>query len=315
MASLLIIGGSGFFGKSILDSFKRQLLKPWDINKITIISRNANDFKHNYPELISDDVECIEGDIASLEYLPEADLVIHAAASSDASQYLTQNEKEKKNIIAGTLNYCRLALKFHKNSQIVYCSSGAVYGFQPNNVKFLTEDAVFGDILKLDDVKKSYAYAKRDCELAIQELGKNNINVVIARCFSFVGKYLPRDQHFAIGNFIADGMNAQDIDVKADKLVYRSYMYADDLVDWLLTLVSNAKPTCPIYNVASDREVEIRDLANIISKIFGVGVRSLKLNNNSINDRYIPSITKAKNELGLSNKNDLEDSILMSINR
>ena len=86
-------------------------------------------------------------------------------------------------------------------------------------------------------------------------------------------------------------------------------------MEWLLTLASNSKPTCPIYNVASDREVEIRDLANIISKIFGVGVRSLKLNNNSINDRYIPSITKAKNELGLSNKNDLEDSILMSINR
>ena len=93
------------------------------------------------------------------------------------------------------------------------------------------------------------------------------------------------------------------------------YMYADDLVEWLLTLTSNSKPTCPIYNVASDREVEIRELANIISTIFSVGVKSTKLKNNSINDRYIPSITKAKNELGLSNKYDLEDSILMSINR
>ena len=42
------------------------------------------------------------------------DIVIHAAASTEASRYLTHYEEEKINIISGTLNYCRLALKFHK---------------------------------------------------------------------------------------------------------------------------------------------------------------------------------------------------------
>ena len=130
MASLLIIGGTGFFGKSILDGYKRELLNSWKIDKVIIMSRNAIDFKQNYPELVSSGVEFLVGDISTIDFLPEADFVIHAAASTDTSRYIFHSEEEKNNIIAGTLNYCKLAKKFHKKSRIVYCSSGAVYGHQ-----------------------------------------------------------------------------------------------------------------------------------------------------------------------------------------
>ena len=315
MSTLLVIGGTGFFGKSILDSYKRKQLNFWNIDKVIIMSRSANEFKKQYPELYSEGVEFLTGDISTIDFLPEADFVIHAAASTDISKYLLHNEKEKINMIAGTLNYCRLAKIFHRKSKIVYCSAGAVYGYQSANMKSLEESHDLGDISKLDDVKKSYAYAKRDSEVAIKELAKKNLNVSIARCFTFIGRYLPRDQNFAIGNFIADGENNIDIKVKAEKLVYRSYMYADDLVNWLLTLADNSNPTCPIYNVGSDKEVEIRELAEIISQIFNVNIHSVKLDNNSIQDRYIPSVEKAKKELNLSNQYELKDSILRSIGR
>ena len=45
MATLLIIGGTGFFGKSILDSFKRDKLRPWKISKVIVMSRNVLQFK------------------------------------------------------------------------------------------------------------------------------------------------------------------------------------------------------------------------------------------------------------------------------
>jgi len=313
MATLLIIGGTGFFGKSILDSFKREQLNSWKIDKVIIMSRNALQFKEDYPELISKGVEFFVGDISTINELPRADFVIHAAASTDASRYLTHNEEEKNNIIAGTLNYCQLALKFHKNSKIVFCSSGAVYGYQSSTVKFLKENDVFGDLSKLDDYKKSYAYAKRNSEAAIKELGKKDINVSIARCFTFVGKYLPLKGYFAIGNFIADGLKGEEIHVKTDKLVYRSYMYADDLVQWLMTLAENSNISCPTYNVASDQEFEIRELAQIVAKIFNVEARLTECKKESEIDRYIPSIQKAKKELGLSNKYDIKHSIRMTI--
>ena len=308
---LLIVGGSGFFGKSILDAFQRGLLKQWSIEKIIVVSRNANKLTSTNPELINDNVELLEVDITSVDVLPFADYVIHAAASSDASKYTSQSDIEKKNIIQGTLNYCRLATRFHKDSMIVFTSSGAVYGYQPEYVKYLTEDMAFGDIENLDEVKKSYAYAKRDSEFSMQELGRVGLNVSIARCFSFIGKYLPKDQHFAIGNFIADGIAGRDINIKADRKVYRSYMYADDLVRWLMTLAENANPKCPIYNVASDEEVEIKELADIVANIFNVGVQSLENNATHI-DRYIPSVGKANNELGLCSDYELNEAIIIS---
>ena len=314
MSTLLIIGGTGFFGKSILDAYSRGLLSTWSIEKIIVISRNANKLTSTNPELINDNVELLDVDITSVDTLPFADYVIHAAASSDASRYTSQSDIEKKNIIQGTLNYCRLATRFHKDSMIVFTSSGAVYGYQPEYVKYLTEDMAFGDIENLDEVKKSYAYAKRDSEFSMQELGRVGLNVSIARCFSFIGKYLPKDQHFAIGNFIADGIAGRDINIKADRKVYRSYMYADDLVRWLMTLAENANPKCPIYNVASDEEVEIKELADIVANIFNVRIKSSENSTKHI-DRYIPSVKKADNELGLRNGYELKKSILMSINK
>ena len=312
MATLLIIGGTGFFGKSILDYYKRRLLSICYIDKVIVMSRNSDNFKKKYPELISDGVIFFDGDIATIDYLPKADYVIHAAASTNASRYLSNNKEEKKNIIKGTLNYCQLATDFHKDSKIVFCSSGAVYGYQPEQVNQLTEDMAFGNIECLDEVKKSYAYAKRDAEIAIQELGRSGLNVSIARCFAFVGKYLPKDQHFAIGNFIADGLAGRDINVKADRKVYRSYMYADDLVRWLITLAENANLQCPIYNVASDKEVEIKELATIVANIFNVSIKTSE-NIGKHADRYIPSVKKAYTELDLRNDYELKESILMSV--
>ena len=41
MSHALILGGSGFFGKSILDSYKRGLLREQDIDQITIYNANG----------------------------------------------------------------------------------------------------------------------------------------------------------------------------------------------------------------------------------------------------------------------------------
>jgi nucleoside-diphosphate-sugar epimerase len=312
VSTLLVIGGTGFFGKSILDCYKRKLLSPWGIDKVIVMSRNSDNFKKNHPELIFKGVEFFTGDIATIDHLPKADYVIHAAASTDASRYLSHNEEEKRNIIRGTLNYCQLSAKFHKDSKIVFCSSGAVYGYQPEYVKYLTEDMAFGDIESLDEVKKSYAYAKRDAESAIQKLGQVGLNVSIARCFSFIGKYLPRDQHFAIGNFIADGLAGRDINIKADRKVYRSYMYADDLVVWLMSIANASNKECPVYNVGSDVVIEIHELAKLIADIFNVDVIQDKFKPLLV-DKYIPSIKKAIKVLNVSNNHSFKDAILLNL--
>jgi dTDP-glucose 4,6-dehydratase len=110
-----------------------------------------------------------------------------------------------------------------------------------------------------------------------------------------VGPYLPRDQHFAIGNFIRDGLLDKIIEVKAHHAVYRSYMHSDDLVRWLMTIASNATPNCPIWNVGSNEAILMGDLAKKIAGYFGVDALVPPFSDEKV-DRYVPSIKKAFDE-------------------
>ncbi len=304
----MVIGGSGFFGKSILSAFQRGLLSPWGIESIKVLARTASKLSLKHPELLGADIEIIDSDIAQCKTLPEADFVIHAAASTDISRYLAEPIEEQKNIQASILNYCKLAPLYHSNAKIIYVSSGAIYGPQPAKTPFLIESSPLGEIKKMIEGKQHYAAAKRDAEIAIQELGVAGLSVSIARCFAFVGPYLPRDQHFAIGNFIEDGLCGRTIKVNANKLVYRSYMYADELVEWLMTIAAASNTGCPIFNVGSSEIIEIRELARKVANYFGVAVE-LPMLIDSESDRYVPSVDKAFTKLELINKYDLTSSI------
>ena len=71
------------------------------------------------------------------------------------------------------------------------------------------------------------------------------MEVSTVRCFSLSGMYLPREGHLATGHFIADGLKGRPVTMKACDPVSRSYMYADDLVYWLMCLLGAASPACP----------------------------------------------------------------------
>lgn len=312
MKTLLVIGGTGFFGKSILDAFTRGLLNPWNVTHIIVMSRNAHIFQRDAPQLVTKNITLLSADIATTDNIPFADFVIHAAASTDVRDYICRPEIEKRNIQAGTYNYCELAKKFHIKSKIVYVSSGAVYGVQPPELDKLDENTKPYDLYNMASAKQSYALAKQDAEQAIIKLGVDGLNVSIARCFAFVGCWLPRDQHFAIGNFIGDVLNKQPIIVKATHRVYRSYMYADDLVDWLMTIANSSSTNTPVYNVGSDEAILLSDLANRLAELCD-GEADIPLITEPKIDRYIPSIEKAKMDLGLRLKYDLMSSIQETI--
>jgi nucleoside-diphosphate-sugar epimerase len=309
VSSLLVIGGSGFFGKSILDAYRRGNLAKWQITKIYIFSRNATSLEVTNPELLCESVSLINGDIATCDSLPIADYIVHAAASSDALKYIEAPEIERKNILSGTINFCNLMRsKEAAASKIIYVSSGAVYGRSTQSKTKFCEEEEFSTLNVIAENKRHYSAAKRDSEKKIIELGNSGSRVAIARCFAFIGKYLPRDQHFAIGNFIQDGLDRRPINVDAQKKVYRSYMYADDLVEWLMTIAENAKEDCPIFNVGSDEVIEIRDLAKLVGDFYNVDVKTKQWTEER-QDFYIPSVDKARQELGLKINYFIKDAI------
>lgn len=312
MKKLLVIGGSGFFGKSILDAFARGLLSPWNISKVIVMSRNAQQLLEVAPKLITRKVELYSSDISTAIRLPKADYIVHAATSTDIRDYISNPELERKKIQAGVDNFCYLVRKTHKNSKIVYVSSGAVYGVQPSGLEKISEEFTLESLEGMDSGKFDYAIAKQHAEIKIKALGAAGCAVSIARCFAFIGPWLPRDQHFAIGNFIEDVLNNRPIIVKATHEVVRSYMYTDDLVEWLMAIADVANAQCPTFNVGSDESILLGDLAHRLSDQYEVEVKVSPIKEAKV-DRYVPSVDKARNELGVFLKYDLSSAVNKTI--
>lgn len=305
--SLLVIGGTGFFGKSVIDLYLRDGLSEFGITNLIIYSRNAASFPNKYKEFDSPKVKYVNGDISKDVKIPSADLIIHCASSTDIENYLDRPNKERQNIIESADNFVRLIKNNDKKTNVLYVSSGAVYGSRKLISPMDEEDLI--DTSQMPPGKKEYADGKIAAEKIIAKIGEIGLNVAIARCFAFCGKYLPKDKHFAIGNFILQATKNERISVKTIDNVYRSYMHADDLVKWLITICLNGSPECPVFNVGSDVGHEIHQLAKTIGDAFGVGVDG-KVKSEKI-DYYVPSVRKAMVMLGL----DLETDILTIVKK
>ena len=304
----MLLGGSGFFGKSFLDAFQRGALAPWKIGKLIVVARHASSLAETHPALTRGSVHLVDADVSRCDGLPSADLIIHAASSTDARRYVTHAAEERANILASLENFNRIARHALRHARILYTSSGAVYGQQPGSVSHMDETYAAGAVDGLVAYKRDYAEAKRAVEQQLAHLGDDGLKVTIARCFAFVGVHLPRDQHFAIGNFLGDGLAGRPITVQANHLVYRSYMHTDDLVRWLLGMVVAADETCPVYNVGSDESITVQEAARVVAGLFGTTAQIPALASDAV-DRYVPSVAKARQQLGLENSFTLEQSL------
>ena len=300
--TLLIIGGTGFFGKSILDYFFNYSLSK-NIKKILLLSRGINKIKINRKLKKKIKIINIYGDISKLNKVPFADYVIYCAIIDDYNQDYK-----------AVCNYYELAKKYHYKSRILYTSSGAIYGQQPKYIKKIKENYLsFKKKIKFrSNLKNIYSISKLKSEKKFQELGKLGIKVSIARCFAFVGKHLPRNKGYAVGNFIGNIVKTKTVKVNSTFDVVRSYMYDDDLARWLLKIVFKANSKCPIYNVGSDSEISIFKLADLLSKKYNIKLICKTKNSNFV-DRYVPNINKAKNKLRLNIKYNNLESVIKTI--
>ena len=304
---ILLVGGSGFIGKSFIHSFNNNKLKKFNINKIYIILKNTEILKnklHNLKNII-----LIKADIGKIKKLPKTDIVIYLAESTNIEIY-KKNKKIFEQYKKAIDNFFNI-IKGFKNTKVLYCSSGAVYKKQKSKKKLdeKTDLRTYDNFL---DYKSVYSRIKIYSENKIKQLGFYGVKSSIARCFSFIGVSLPMDRHYAIGNFFHDGFFNKYINVKASRSITRSYMYADDLVDWLIKIAKHSKLNCPIYNVGSDKPINVRDLAKKIGKIFKKPLKFKKSTNKEI-DYYVPNIRKAKRELNLKINYNLIRSIYLTI--
>jgi nucleoside-diphosphate-sugar epimerase len=299
MKSLLFIGGTGFVGKSFLKYFDNITSKSKKFSKIILISRNKKKIKTKL------NVEYIIKNIANLKKLPLTNYIIYAA-----------NSKSSTENIKSINNFRHLLSEKHKKSKILFTSSGAVYGPINLKKKSIEKDRLsLKKIQKYKSYKESYAKDKIIIEKIFQNLGMKGFNVSIARLFSFIGNEILHNKNYAISNLFhqSKDKNTKFIKLNSTSKVYRSYMHTSDLTEWLIKILDRSSKTCPIYNVGSNEEISIDNLAKMIGKKYNKKLIFNKNMKKKIEDYYVPSINKAQKELGLSIKKKLSDSIKIII--
>jgi UDP-glucuronate decarboxylase len=305
---LFFTGGTGFFGKAMLDYWQKTLPS---FDKIFILSRDPAAFIQKYSDLTDGlNIVFIKGDIlkaSEIELEDDIDYVIHAATDSTIGSSLDRLDIYTQ-ITHGTEEVLKFAAS-HNCKRFLLASSGGVYGPQPVSLEKITEDYLgMPDPL---DPNNSYGVGKRAAEhLCALYSAQYDFDYVIARCFTFVGEYLPLNAHFAVGNFVRDALWSDEIIVKGNGASIRSYLDQKDLALWLNKILRDGV-SGTAYNVGSDKPISIIGIANLVRDTISTRkeIKVLGCDSDSFSSRYIPDITKAKKELSLQVNISLEQSI------
>lgn len=296
MARILMTGGTGFFGKSILDYFSRN---PCDY-VFTVLSRRglASEFLSQINQSGNQAIEQITGDVRSFDVgSARFDVVIHAATPARVD---VPDDEMRSIIVEGTANAIRQAKKCGA-SKLMMVSSGGVYG-----------SGFTQPISETDEPHPHTVYGQAKL-IAEQMAVESGLHVFLPRCFAFVGRFLDRNAHFAIGNFIRDALAGNDIVIQGDGSPIRSYLYADDLVGWLFAILERGE-SGRVYNVGSDEAISIRDLACLVRDELKSTGKVKVLGNHLVGaaNCYVPNVDRIRKELCVSVKMGLREAIARS---
>ena len=309
--SILLTGGTGFLGRWLLESLVHaQRRLGFDLD-VVVLTRNIEAFHTKAPHLTaSRHLQFCQGDVRDFA-VPRTTFayVIHAAATSakeafDGADPLTKFESA----FDGTRHVLDIAVASGK-ARVLILGSGSVYGALSQADGIVSES--FRGAPSTFDTEAGPGHGRRAAEfLCACYADRHHLSVTVARCFAFVGAYLPFTLQYAIGNFIQDALYADEIVVRSDGTPVRTYLFAGDLVVWLLTLLLRGRPR-QAYNVGSDQPIALGDLAWLVRDLIAPAkpVRILGQIGAGPRSFYVPDISLARQELGLGVWTSLEEAI------
>lgn len=267
MNTILVTGGAGFIASEVAT---RLAMDPE--NHVIVVDNLVTGDVKKLPLAAYDNLHFIKSDvnvfddIAGVFYAYNVDYVFHYAALVGVQRTL-RNPVRVLDDIEGIRNI----LKLSKNSRVkrvFYSSSSEVYG-EPVEIPQNEQTTPLNS-------KLPYAIVKNIGEASLrsyhQEFG---LDFTIFRFFNTYGPKQSPD--FVISKFIKAALRGQDITVYGDGNQTRTFCYVDDNVDACLKAYYNDACVNDVMNIGSDKEIRIRDLAELIIDITGSSSRIVHL--------------------------------------
>ena len=195
------------------------------------------------------------------------------ANSTDPVSFFYQNIQIQNNLL--------IAAKKFKIKRFIFLGSSCIY---PKHSKTpITEDQLLSG--KLEKTNEAYALAKiSGIKLSEYLFYQNKLDIV---CLMPTNLYGINDNYNKFSSHVIPGMISKFIEAKKNKKKYvellgsgkplREFMFNDDLSNAILLILKTSKKkilkassnSFPIFNIGTEKNISIKNLANLISKKIG----------------------------------------------
>src|SRR6266478_1262798 len=261
---VLITGGAGFLGSHLAEA----LLK--ENHEVLILDDLSTGNAENIHDLkvyggMRYWIDSINNRSLLAELVDECDIVFHLAAAVGVRLIVESPVHTIETNVTGTELVLKAANK--KKKPVFIASTSEVYG-KSTRVPFSEDDdLVLGTTTK---GRWSYAASKAlDEFLALAYWKEKKLPVIVARFFNIVGPRQSGRYGMVFPNFVSKAMANSDVPVFGTGQQTRCFCYVGDAVRAVLKLIGKPESVGEIFNIGSDREISIENLAQMIVQRLG----------------------------------------------
>ncbi|MEM2103372.1 MAG: NAD-dependent epimerase/dehydratase family protein [Candidatus Bathyarchaeia archaeon] len=260
LGRVLVTGGAGFIGSHLVDRLCEEQLPVTVIDNLT-----AGNIKNIAKWLNTSNFKFVFGDLLIADkiskILKECETVFHMAANPEVRVSSTNPKVHYEQNIYATFNLLEAIRKADNVKTLVFASSSVVYGDAkeiptPENYSPLEPISVYGaSKLAAEALITSYAYTY-------------GFKTVIYRLANIVGL---RAQHGVICDFVKKlRENPEKLEILGDGTQKKSYLHVEDCVNAFLTGVNQALGKVEIFNVGSEDQITVKEIADIVCRKMGL---------------------------------------------
>lgn len=261
---VLITGGAGFVGSHLAELLLKQGDEVWSVDDLSTGSiENLDHLKAN--PRFHHHTESILNAPKTAELVDRVDAIFHMAAAVGVRLIVESPVRTIETNIRGTEIILDLAAK--KKKLVLIPSTSEVYG-KSTKVPFCEDD----DLVMGATVKGRWSYA---CSKAIDEFlalaywKEKKLPVIVVRLFNTVGPRQTGRYGMVLPNFVRQALSDQPVTVYGTGQQSRCFGYVGDVVGALARLMRTPEAVGHVFNVGSDEEVTIEQLAQRVIQLTG----------------------------------------------
>lgn len=259
MTHSLITGGAGFIGSHLAEALLAQGQRVVAIDNLSTgrLENIAHLMNHPQFQFVN---ETIHNETVMDRLVSECDLIFHLAAAVGVELIIKDPVYTIETNLIGTEIVLRLARRYRR--KVILASSSEVYGKSDELPFRETADRVMGPTIKS---RWSYAESKAMDEfLALAYHKQFNVPIVICRFFNTVGQRQTGTYGMVIPRLVKQAVNGKTLTVFGDGQQTRCFCNVKDTVRAVVALSQTPQANGEIFNIGSDEEVSILQLAQRI---------------------------------------------------